>query len=406
MSNDLDTDDGVTPNHSVSPRQYNERRALDLFAVHGALSRTQVRDALGIAQPTAIDMFKRLEGAGHIQAVGEERQTRPGPRAVLYGLISGRSFVAGVNIRDRKIIAALGDITGGPAIETVVRSIDRRRLTDQVADAVIASCAKAGVSQDRLAQTVVGVPGVVDPTTGDLGFSWDLPRLRGQLLAPLQDALPTPVRLLNGVQLAAYAESQFEELRHRKTFALIWVGAGVGSCLMIDGTPLVGAFGAAGQIGYTPVPGAPVLPVQPRTGGFEGDLQGLIGATGLRALATDLGLPAAAPTTLLRKAAQSIDPQHQAFLTEVARRIAVACAAIATVVDPGLFVLQGATALAGGGALASRVEQEFVKMSPLQATVTIGRQIEHVELAGALHLGRAFARMQNWGAETRVGVDL
>lgn len=382
-------------------RQLNERRALDLFTDHGALSRTQVRDALGIAQPTAIDMFKRLERAGHIRAVGEERQTRPGPRAVLYGLVTGRRYVAGVNIRDRKIVAALGDIAGGPALETVVESMDRRPLPEQISAAIAASCAQAGIDVRQVAQSIVGVPGVVDPTSGDLGFSWDLPRLQGKLLGPLRESIPTPVRLLNGVQLAAFAEGQLDELRHRQTFALIWIGAGVGSCLMINGSPLPGASGAAGQIGYTPVPGAPVLPVRPRTGGFEGDLQGLIGANGLRALATSLDLPSGSPTTLLRKAAQSIDEQYQAFLTEVARRIAVACASIATVVDPGLFVLQGATALAGGAALASRVEQEFAKVSPLQATVSVGRHAEHAELEGALHLGRRFARDAIWGPGAR-----
>ncbi|CAH0145349.1 N-acetyl-D-glucosamine kinase [Microbacterium sp. Bi98] len=386
---------------ATPPRQIKERKVLDLIAAHGAMSRPQVRDALGIAQPTAIDVFKRLEDAGHIQVVGETRQTRPGPRAILYGLVAGRSFVAGANVRDRRITAALGDIAGGPAVETISRRVDRRPLADQIADAIEVSRLQAGVPLDRMARTVIGVPGIVNPSSGDLGFSWDLPRLEGKLLAPLTAQVPTPVEMLNGVQLAALAEGQFEPLRNRRTFALLWIGAGVGACLMIDGSPIPGASGAAGQIGYTPLPGAPMLPVSPRAGGFDGDLQGLIGAAGLRTLATDLGLPAGAPGTLLRKAVQSINEQSQAYLTEVARRIAVACASIASVVDPGLFVLQGATAIAGGAELAQRVEKEFTKMSPLQASVCIGRISEDPELHGALELGRSKARDNRWGGRVR-----
>lgn len=370
---------------------------LDLIVGSGTVSRTQVRDALGIAQPTAIDIFKRLEAAGHIRVVGEERQSRPGPRALLYGLVPGRRFIAAANIRDRRVSAGLGDIAGSAAIETVSRALDRRPVAEQVADAIGESCARAGMSMSDVSQTVMGVPGVVDPDTGDLGFSWDLPRLKGQMLGPLTRLIPSPVHMLNGVQLAALAEAQEEGLRRRRTFALVWVGAGVGSCLMLDGAPLAGASGAAGQIGYTPVPGSPVIPVTPRTGGFHGDLQGLIGASGLRALATDLGLPAGAPSALLRRAAQSIDEQNQVFLGEVARRIAVACASIASVVDPGLFVLQGATALAGGAVLAERVEKEFAQMSPLAASVRVGSVVEHVELEGALHVGRRMARDESWG---------
>ncbi|WP_460801943.1 ROK family transcriptional regulator [Microbacterium sp. GXF6406] len=385
-----------TRSAAVITRQFNERRALDLLAEHGPASRTHVRDSLGVSQPTAIDLFKRLEAAGLIHSVGEERQTRPGPRALLYALVPGRAYVAAVNIRDRKITAAIGDVAGGPTLGTTTAAIDRGPLADQIAATVREAAAQASVDVALLQQSIVGVPGIVDPTTGDLGFSWDLPRLQGQLLDPLRTELPMPVSLMNGVHLAAYAEGLTDDLRGRQTFALVWVGTGVGSSLMINGAPLTGSNGAAGQIGYTPVPGAPVMPIQPRTGGFDGDLQALIGNAGLRALAAERGLTGT-PASLLRKAASSVDPGHQDFLTEVAHRIAVGCASIASVVDPGLFVLQGSTALAGGEALAARVEQEFASVSPLAAHMRIGRVGENVELHGALHLSRQTARDQLWG---------
>ncbi|RLQ82712.1 ROK family protein [Mycetocola zhadangensis] len=399
MSNYVPPDDVATRRAPTITRQVNDRLALDLFAQQGPLSRTQVRDILGVSQPTAIDLIKRLESAGHIQPVGEERQTRPGPRAVLYGLVSGRWFVAGANIRDRKISAAIGDLAGGPALETVVHTVDRRPLPDQIVDAITTSIRQAGIPASSIDRTVVGVPGIVDEATGDLGFSWDLPRWRGRLLEPLRQGIASPLQLLNGVQLAAMSEGQADDLRHRRTFALMWVGTGVGLCLMVNGSPLIGASGAAGEIGYTPVPGAPVLPVRPGGGGFEGDLQSLIGAHGLRSLMTDMGFPAGSPGVLLRRAGHSRDERLQGYLGEVARRIAVACASIASVVDPGLFVLQGSTSIAGGVPLAARVEEEFRKMSPLDATVITGRHHEQAELEGALHLGRALARRERWGGD-------
>ncbi|MFC8302612.1 ROK family protein [Specibacter sp. NPDC057265] len=378
-------------------RQLNDRAALDLLALRGPLSRTELREQLGISQPTVVELVKRLESAGHVQAVGEERQSRLGPKATLYGLVRGVNFVVGANVRDNRVCAVVGDLMGGPALQLVDRPCDGTPLPEQVAEVVFSVLSQAGVPARSVQRTVLGVPGVVTAATGDLGFSWDLPHLQGRFLAPLQELLSAPVQLFNGVQLAAFAESASPGRHVPATFALLWMGTGVGACLMVDGKPLKGASGAAGQIGYTPVPGSPVPSVRPQPGGFEGDLQASIGEQGLRALAQDMGLAGHSPSSLLELAAQASGAAEQQYADEVARRIAVACASIASVVDPGLFILQGPTALGGGDDLAARVGRAFATMSPFDATVVAGQAHELIELEGALELGRSLAREDLWG---------
>jgi predicted NBD/HSP70 family sugar kinase len=52
------------------------------------------------------------------------------------------------------------------------------------------------------------------------------------------------------------------------------------------------------------------------------------------------------------------------FLDELAARVATGVAAVSVVLDPGLVVLGGEVGLAGGMALAGRVEAEVGRISP------------------------------------------
>ena len=60
----------------------------------------------------------------------------------------------------------------------------------------------------------------------------------------------------NDVNLAAIAEAHSGAARGVDDFALVWIGRGVGLAVVLGGKLHRGAAGAAGEIGYLPVPGA------------------------------------------------------------------------------------------------------------------------------------------------------
>ena len=128
--------------------------------------------------------------------------------------------------------------------------------------------------------------------------------------------------------------------------------------------------GAAGEIGYLPVPGVP-LPedvTHPATGAF----QRLVGAQALLPLAAQYGFSqptAAAAVTAAVRAADAGEERGGAFLGELAGRVATGVAAISVVLDPGLVVLGGDVGLAGGTALAERVASEVGRICPARPTV-------------------------------------
>jgi len=131
-----------------------------------------------------------------------------------------------------------------------------------------------------------------------------------------------------------------------------------------------GVGGAAGEIGYLPVPGVP-LPedlTHPATGAF----QRLVGAQAVLPLAEAYGF--GAPTAAGAVAAAAVadrarDAAADEFLCELAVRVATGVAAISVVLDPGLVVLGGDVGLAGGTALASRVASDVGRFCPARPMV-------------------------------------
>jgi predicted NBD/HSP70 family sugar kinase len=381
-------------------RQVSDRTALDLLAEHGPLTRPQLREMSGLAQPTIIDLVNRLTESGLIEQVGQADALRPGPRPVLYALRQGNHLSVGAHVLDNELSATVRDLAGG-ARHTLVRKADATHLPEQIVSIIHAVLAEAGREGESPAYTVVGVPGIVDRTTGDLGFAWDLPQWRSGILQPVREALGGSVELINGVHLVALAEGLFLD-GAGELYALVWLGIGVGLTVIVNGRPWLGSSGAAGQIGYMPVPGAPVLPVDQQAtspGGFQGDFQALVGTRALRDLGREIGIPGRTVRSMITNAAQGQTPESESFIDEVARRIAVGLASIASAMDPGVFVLHGETGVAGGAHLAARVERHLRSLSPISARVREPRYTDgrDAALVGALNIAQKKGRQLMWG---------
>ncbi len=128
---------------------------------------------------------------------------------------------------------------------------------DLVRSAILTACGAAGVSPEALRACVIGTPGVLDPRTGDLGLAVNLPAWHEGVLAALRDDLGRPVTIENDVNLAAMAERAVGAARGADDSVLVWIGVGLGLATILGGRLHRGVGGAAGELGYLPVPGEP-----------------------------------------------------------------------------------------------------------------------------------------------------
>ncbi|MET7688801.1 ROK family transcriptional regulator [Streptomyces sp. NPDC005483] len=381
-------------------RAMNDRAALDLLLEHGPLSRTRIGKLTGLSKPTASQLLARLEASGLVLATGTT-EGRPGPNAQLYEVDPSAGYAAGLDVTPERILAAVADITGRTVGSYELPTPGRRPaqpVVRQVTDALDGAVKAAGLARGDVHRLVIGTPGAFDPGTGRLRYAshlpgWHTPTLLDELAA----ALPMPVEYENDVNLVAVAEQRLGAARGHEDFVLLWNEGGLGAALVLGGRLHRGWTGGAGEVGFLPVPGAPL--VRQVTKANSGGYQELAGSQAIPDLARELGMAdipsgpyAEVAAALVERAATEDTALNRLLLETYATRLATGLASLVSVLDPELVVLSGASLTAGGDALRALIQAELEELAASRPRLVVGDVREHPVLRGALESALAATR--------------
>ncbi|MFJ1804880.1 MULTISPECIES: ROK family transcriptional regulator [unclassified Streptomyces] len=389
-----------TPGTPRVLRAMNDRAALDLLLAHGPLSRTRIGKLTGLSKPTASQLLARLEAAGLVLATGTT-EGRPGPNAQLYEVNPAAAYAAGLDVTPERVLAAVADATGRTVGAFEVATPGRKTaeaVVRQVTDALDGAVKTAGLTRDDVRRLVVATPGAFDPTTGRLRYASHLPGWHSPaLLDDLAAALPMPVEYENDVNLAAVAEQRLGAARGHEDFVLLWNEGGLGAALVLGGRLHRGWTGGAGEVGFLPVPGAPL--VRQVTKANSGGYQELAGSQAIPQLARELGITgipsgpyAEVAAALVERAAAEDTVLNRLLLQTYATRLATGLASLVSVLDPELVVLSGASLTAGGEVLRALVQDELEELAASRPKLVMSDVTERPVLRGALESALAATR--------------
>ncbi|MFE1789055.1 ROK family transcriptional regulator [Streptomyces sp. NPDC059525] len=368
----------AAPASPSTARAMNDRLALELLQAEGALTATQLKQLTGLSRPSVADLLERLCAAGLVEVVGESGEQRRGPNARLYGIVARRAHLAALDVRTDSATAVVTDLLGRQ-LASAELPVD---AVDEAVDRLEALARRAGA--EALHTVVVGAPGLVAPASGELRDTSGLPAWHRDLVAALQRRLTAAVVVENETNLAALAEQRVGAARDLDSFVLLWLGAGVGAAVVLDGRLRRGASGGAGEIGFLPVPGTAALPSATDCGG---GFHALAGAAAVAALAAEHGFGGPVEEAVAGAAGE-------AFLDALAERLALGAAAVAAVLDPGCVVLGGGLGRAGGDPLAARVARRLATLSPVPTEVRATALGDPAVLEGARLAAREAAQSQ------------
>ncbi|MEU1179252.1 ROK family transcriptional regulator [Streptomyces sp. NPDC005820] len=389
-----------TPGTPRVLRAMNDRAALDLLLAHGPLSRTRIGKLTGLSKPTASQLLARLEAAGLVLATGTT-EGRPGPNAQLYEVNPAAAYAAGLDVTPERVLAAVADVTGRTVGTYEVPTPGRRTagtVVRQVTEALDGAVKAAALTRDDVRRLVVATPGAFDPTTGRLRYASHLPGWHAPtLLDELAAALPMPVEYENDVNLVAVAEQRLGAARGHDDFVLVWNEGGLGAALVLGGRLHRGWTGGAGEVGFLPVPGAPL--VRHVTKANSGGYQELAGSQAIPRLARELGMTgipdgpyAEVAAATLHRAAAEDTVLNRLLLQTYATRLATGLASLVSVLDPELVVLSGASLTAGGEVLRALVQAELEELAASRPQLVLGDVTERPVLRGALESALAATR--------------
>jgi predicted NBD/HSP70 family sugar kinase len=212
-----------------------------------------------------------------------------------------------------------------------------------------------------------------------------------------------PLEYDNDVNLAAVAEQRIGAARGHEDFVMLWNEEGIGAAIVIGGRLHRGWTGGAGEVGFLPVPGTPL--VRNVTKANNGGFQELAGCNAVLRIAGELGIeiPEAsledAAAAVLGKAAalweegadDSTGPYAE-LLRRCATGHAVGLASLVAVLDPELIVLSGKVTVSGGEPLRSLIQAELAELAVPRPHLVLGTIHLHPVLSGALESALALTR--------------
>lgn len=363
-------------------RVLNDRTALELLLENGPMTRNELARLSGLSKPTAAEMIRRLEEAELIEVSGESSSGR-GPAAVLYSVLTERAIGVAIDVQPLGITSTVVDATGRvhPVVfEATADAPGERDAATDLARAVDAACAAAERDPETVTVVCVGVQGSVEPRTDDLVFTDELPGWpRHGVTETLARALGVEVLVENDANLVAIAERREGAGADASTFALLWMGNGLGLALDFGGSVHRGAAGGAGEIGYI---GAPVDAHK-----YDPEarlIDDLVTSRTIERLAARHGIEADTLGDLLE--AIAADPARLSILDELAPRVGLVVLPALAVVDPERIILHGPIGIAGGSDLAVRVEA-WLHQHSRWSTPVVGPTISETPvLHGARHV--------------------
>lgn len=304
--------------------------------------------------------------------------------------MSAGRLVLGVDLGGTKLRAALASLDGAIVAELVEATVHGADgvMVEQIGRSADELCRRAGTSRAAIAAAGVSLPATIDPSTGRLGSTHNVPGIASvDARAELTRVLGVSTFIDNDANLAALGEGWRGAAVGLDDFVVIAIGTGIGMGIVAGGRLVRGAHGAAGEVGFLPIGSDPLDPRSRVRGAYEEAVAGpalraRIDAAAGRGAATTLR--AGATLADVVAAAASGDRSAAGLLDEEARFIALGIAAIAAILDPALVLLSGGVGSVEG--LVGPVGRHTAALLQRPPQIRVGALGERAPLEGAIIL--------------------
>jgi len=361
----------------------HEDRVLRVVREWGPLSRGDLELRTGLSRKTVSDITSSLLERRIIVSVPSPSTGERGRPPRLFALASGSGRFVGVDFGHQRVLVA----AVSPSNEVIAQ--DSRRYADdapwsrrvETALALIDDLEREQrVDLDAVEGVGVGVSGPVGASAIARSSSWAGAATRHAVElvnSAFSERFAAPVVIDNNDRYAALAEVVWGSARDVDHLLYVRSSHGVGGGLVIDGRPVTGSHGMAGEIGHITVPGA-----RARCWcGKHGCLETVISSGALidAARRHDPSI-----STIGDIAERAAEPEVAVIVTRAAHVLAAALATITVVMDPRQVVVAGSIADLGEPFFHALTDEFEQLLMPARDILPIPRPSALGDEAGAL----------------------
>lgn len=361
-------------------RDQNARLLLSFIRRHGAMPSAELARRTGLSAQTVSNIVRALETDGLLQR-GEAVKGRVGKPSVPMSLSPKGTYGLGLSVGRRSLEMTLVDFVG--------RQIDSEMapypypsksfVFDFACKQTTALLQRNKIDRDKVAGLglarpnriwewgeFVGAPQSEMLEWRDLDLEGELAALTGFSIVPGNDATA-----------ACVAEHLLGRGHELSDFAYIFIGSFVGGGLVLDGKVITGRTYNAGALGPLPVPTK------------DGGTVQLLDVASLHVLERSLEEQGVRFNALRGKdeSWNGFEPALTEWIAETSRNLAIACAAITSVVEVESILVAGAFPDAVRSRITKRIQRDFSNLDitgiekPSIEDALVGRQARSVGAA-------------------------
>lgn len=163
-----------------------------------------------------------------------------------------KKYSIGIDLGGTKILIALVDRGNGKVVKYVKKKIKKEKGPKNISRKMIEGIEELlhNANIDDISSIGIGAAGQIDRTNGIIIGAPNLDCFDFDIKNILEENFKLPVFVGNDVEIAALGEQKFGAGKDSDDFVCIFVGTGVGSCIVKNGKIIYGATGTAGEIGH------------------------------------------------------------------------------------------------------------------------------------------------------------
>ncbi len=232
--------------------EINKVKITNLIRNSDGISRADLAKNSGLSAPTVSRIVATLIRDGLVIEVGAG-ESRGGRKPTLLKFSGTNCFIIGIDLGTTNIYGVLTNLDAkvvGEVKRPTLIEDGFPRIMDRTSEIIDELQAGLGDKRGRICGIGLAIAGLINRERDIVEFSPDFHWHNVNVKAALSQRNGIPVVFDNVTRVMALGESWYGEGRNYQNFIMINVGYGIGAGIIIQGSPLYGSKGLAGEFGH------------------------------------------------------------------------------------------------------------------------------------------------------------
>ncbi len=165
-----------------------------------------------------------------------------------------KKYSIGIDLGGTKILIALVDKSSGEVIGVIKKKTKKEKGPTKIIKKLLEGIKELldtfQINLNNISSIGIGAAGQIDRNNGIILGAPNLDCFDFKIKEILSEHFSIPIYLGNDLEVAAIGEQKFGAGKNSSDFVCIFVGTGVGSCIVKNGNIMYGNTGTAGEIGH------------------------------------------------------------------------------------------------------------------------------------------------------------